>query len=214
MMKGISKAGFAEEKEMKNLSPFCTCTDFACPMHPSNHDKGCAPCIAKNLGRREIPACFFNKVDSVKEHTTFYFEDFAESVLRCRNAEVPKGAFMELEKLPHDLSVCKLSKTTDIDLNHDFYFIGRTDEELSLVCPTKDVPANTVKRDDGWKGFRIRGVLDFSLVGILSGISRILAENKIGIFAVSTFQTDYILVREKNFDKAASVLAAAGYTVV
>ena len=67
---------------MKNLSPFCSCSDVRCPMHPTNHDKGCAPCIAKNLQLREIPSCFFNKVDSAGEHTSFFFEDFAESVLR------------------------------------------------------------------------------------------------------------------------------------
>ena len=70
---------------MKNLSPFCSCSDVRCPMHPTNHDKGCAPCIAKNLQLREIPSCFFNKVDSAGEHTSFFFEDFAESVLRGKD---------------------------------------------------------------------------------------------------------------------------------
>ena len=67
---------------MKNLSPFCTCADRACPFHPTNHDKGCAPCIAKNLKEREIPSCFFNAVDPAEKHDSFFFEDFAESVLR------------------------------------------------------------------------------------------------------------------------------------
>ena len=66
---------------MKNLSPFCTCTDLACPMHPTNHEKGCAPCIQKNLAQREIPSCFFNKAGGTKGHDTFFFEDFARSVL-------------------------------------------------------------------------------------------------------------------------------------
>ena len=70
-----------------------------------------------------------------------------------------------------------------------------------------------MEREDGWRGFRIEGVLDFSLVGILSKLSTILAENQIGIFAVSTFNTDYILVKEENFDRAMDVLAAAGYEV-
>lgn len=66
---------------MANLSKFCTCTDLECPMHPTNHDKGCAPCIAKNLKLREIPSCFFNEVDSAAEHDSFFFEDFAKAVL-------------------------------------------------------------------------------------------------------------------------------------
>ena len=120
---------------------------------------------------------------------------------------------MRLKKLPDTFTVSKVEKVTDIDMNSDIYFIGKTDEELSLVCRTEDVPENTVERDDGWRGFRIEGVLDFSLIGILSKLSTILAENQIGIFAVSTYNTDYILVKAENFDRALNVLAAAGYEV-
>ena len=121
---------------------------------------------------------------------------------------------MKIEKLPYNLTVCKVNKITDIDTNAGFFFIGKTNEELSLVCKTEDTPLETVEREDGWKGFRICGVLDFSLIGILSKISGILAENKIGIFAVSTYNTDYILVKEDNFEKAMVALAAACYEII
>ena len=121
---------------------------------------------------------------------------------------------MELKKLDYDFTVCKLQSVADFDTSKDFYFFGRTDEEISLVCKTEDAPSNTSERDDGWKAFRIQGVLEFSLIGILSKISGILADNKIGIFAVSTFNTDYILVKEENFEKAMDVLSKQGYTVV
>lgn len=121
---------------------------------------------------------------------------------------------MQLKKLEFELTVCKLPDTAGIDLAKEFYFIGRTDEEISLVCKTEDTPEDTTDRDDGWKGFRIEGILDFSLIGILSKISGILADNKIGIFAVSTYNTDYILVKKENFDKAVNVLAASGYTLI
>lgn len=121
---------------------------------------------------------------------------------------------MELKKLECDLTVCKVEATEDIDMAADFFFIGKTDEEISLVCKSADTPKITTERDDGWKGFRIQGVLDFSLIGILSKLSGILAENHIGIFAVSTFNTDYILVKAENFEKALSVLSAEGYTIV
>ncbi len=121
---------------------------------------------------------------------------------------------MELRKLKYDLSVCKLSDIEDIDISREFFFIGRTDEEISLVCKTEDAPENAVERNDGWRGFRIQGELDFSLIGILSKLSGILAENKIGIFAVSTYNTDYILVKKNNFDRAMEVLSAAGYTII
>ena len=120
---------------------------------------------------------------------------------------------MELKVIDHKLSVCKVKELSDIDLTSDFYFVGKTDEELSVVCKTEDVPVATVERDDGWRGFRIQGVLDFSLIGILSKISGILAEHKIGIFAVSTYNTDYILVKEENFDRALDALASEGYTM-
>ncbi len=121
---------------------------------------------------------------------------------------------MEFRKLDYALTVCKVASECDIDFHKDFYFIGKTDEEYSLVCITEDIPANTLERDDGWKGFRIQRKLDFSMIGILSRLSDILAENKIGIFTVSTFNTDYILVKEENFDRALKALASARYDIV
>ena len=120
---------------------------------------------------------------------------------------------MKLKKLPYELTVCKVENTSDINMDADICFVGKTEEELSLVCKTEDVPAETLERDDGWRGFRIAGVLDFSLIGILSKLSTVLAENKIGIFAVSTYNTDYILVKTDNFERALQVLAAEGYEV-
>ena len=120
---------------------------------------------------------------------------------------------MELKRIEHELTVCKVSEKSNINMDAEFYFIGKTDEELSLVCKTEDTPQNTVERDDGWRGFRIQGVLDFSLIGILSKLSGILAEHKIGIFAVSTYNTDYILVKENNYERALTILASEGYTV-
>ena len=118
---------------------------------------------------------------------------------------------MELKKIPYDLTVCKVADASALDLTKDFYFIGKTDEELSLVIPTEETPAETTERDDGWRAFRIQGVLDFSLIGILSKISGILADNGIGIFAVSTYNTDYILVKGEDLDRAMDALEQAGY---
>ena len=121
---------------------------------------------------------------------------------------------MEIKKYNHKMSVCKVFDYSEIDLNDEFIFIGKTDDELSLVCLTENVPQNIIERDDGWKMMRIQGVLDFSLIGILSKISNVLADNKIGIFAVSTFNTDYILVKEENYGKSLKALENAGYTIV
>ena len=98
---------------------------------------------------------------------------------------------MEIKKINHDFSVCKVADYSLVNLNAEYCFIGKTDEEKSLVCITGDVPANVTQRDDGWKGFRIQGILDFSLIGILSKIVEILAQNSISIFAISTYNTDW-----------------------
>lgn len=121
---------------------------------------------------------------------------------------------MELKVIEHKLTVCKVADISFIDLAADFFFIGKTDEEVSLVCRTADTPSETIECDNGWRGFRIQGILDFSLIGILSKITGILAEHKIGIFAVSTYNTDYILVKEENFERALEVLASDGYSFV
>ncbi len=120
---------------------------------------------------------------------------------------------MELKKIDYDFTVCKVESENDLDLTKEFYFVGKTDEEISLVCISEDVPENTTEREDGWKAFRIEGVLDFSLIGILSKISTILADNQIGIFVVSTFNTDYVLVKEENFERALNLLKEKGYKI-
>lgn len=113
---------------------------------------------------------------------------------------------MQLEILDMDLTICKLSSVDDINLTGDIFFVGKTDEEISLVCKTEDTPSDTVEREDGWKGFRIQGILDFSMIGVLSNISGILADHKIGIFVVSTYNTDYVLVKKEDFEMAMKAL--------
>lgn len=121
---------------------------------------------------------------------------------------------MEIKKIDAYFSVCKVEDYSLVHLESEFCFIGKTEEEKSLVCVTGEVPDNTTERDDGWKAFRIQGVLDFSLIGILSKISALLAENQIGIFAISTYNTDYILTKKESYTKALTLLSEAGYAIV
>lgn len=122
-------------------------------------------------------------------------------------------AAVTLEPLEAKLSVCKVRDYSEVDISRPFCFTGATDEELSLVCQTDQVPENTTEREDGWRAVRITGILDFSLIGILAGISEVLASNGIGIFAISTYNTDYILTKEEQFGKAIDVLSDAGYRI-
>lgn len=96
--------------------------------------------------------------------------------------------------------------------NH--FFLAITDDEISVVLPTENVPDNTLSREDDWRAFKIEGVLDFSLVGILANISSLLAKEDISIFAISTYNTDYVLVKESNFKKATHVLRQNQYEVL
>lgn len=121
---------------------------------------------------------------------------------------------MELKRINCDFSVCKVENLSEIDLSQEFCFVGKTDEEISVVCMTEAAPKNVIEKEDGWKAFRIQGVLDFSLIGILSKISTILADSKISTFVVSTYNTDYVLVRERDFNKALLLLEKEGYIIV
>ena len=121
--------------------------------------------------------------------------------------------FMDIKKLDLPFSICKGNGISPADLTGEFCFYAKTDEEVSLVCPSKFVPAHVDQRDDGWRAFRIEGTLDFSLVGILARISTLLAQHHIGIFAISTYNTDYFFVKEENFSPAGTLLEEAGYRI-
>lgn len=121
---------------------------------------------------------------------------------------------MKLRILDEVFSVCKVKDYAEVDLSSPFVFTGSTDEEKSLVCPTRSVPGNALERDDGWRAFRIDGTLDFSLIGIIAKISKILADGGVGIFAISTFNTDYVLTKAESFDRAIELLQSAGYSVI
>lgn len=121
---------------------------------------------------------------------------------------------MTIQALPDAFSVCKVADYTLVDREAVFCFSGRTDAERSLVCRTQDVPDNVTAQEDGWRAMRITGTLDFSLIGVLAGISAVLAENGIGIFVLSTYDTDYILTKQETYARALQLLAQAGYRIM
>lgn len=117
--------------------------------------------------------------------------------------------------LLHDtLSIFQVHSLEDIDLSIKPLHIGVTDDEISVVAPTNTVPSNTINRNDGWKMFKVEGVLDFSMVGIVSSISGVLARANLSIFSISTYNTDFILVRNDRLDEAIKALNTAGLEVI
>lgn len=118
---------------------------------------------------------------------------------------------LELKQLNRDFSVCKLRDLEHVDLNRDFTFIAKTDDELSLVCETQYVLPSPIAVEHGWKALKICGVLDFSLIGIIAKISGILADEDIPVFVISTYNTDYILLKDENYIKATLILQKNEY---
>lgn len=121
---------------------------------------------------------------------------------------------MQLRLLSGAYSVCKITDAAEIDWSGEVTFVGKTPDELSLVCETALVPLNTCTREDGWRALFVEGVLEFSLIGILSSITAVLAQAGVSVFCVSTYNTDYILVKEAALAAALDALKAAGHAVV
>lgn len=118
---------------------------------------------------------------------------------------------MELQPLNREFSVCKLTSVNGIDLTQTFTFLSVTDDEISLVCDSAQVPRNALRVEAGWKGLKIKGVLDFGMIGVIAKIAGILAEQNISIFVISTFNTDFILLKSTDYQKAVHLLGQNGY---
>lgn len=120
---------------------------------------------------------------------------------------------LTLQIIEGEFSICRLPPDSAIPAwatREPLYSATATAEELSVVCKTPHVPSG-IRREDGWKALRVAGPLDFSLTGILAGLANPLAETGISIFAVSTYDTDYLLVRASDFANAVDTLKAAGF---
>lgn len=120
---------------------------------------------------------------------------------------------MTIERIAGDFTICKVPDFVDVDLSAEWCFTAKTDDENAVVCRIQDVPMRTLAREDGWKAFRIQGVLDFSLIGVLAEISALLAREKIGIFVLSTYNTDYVLVKKERESDAIRALREAGHVI-
>ena len=122
---------------------------------------------------------------------------------------------LTLSVLPETLAICRLSVDVAVPewaMIGEFVSITHTGDELSIVCGEEHVPSD-VKADRGWRALKVEGPLDLALTGVLASLANPLAEAQINIFAISTFDTDYLLVKEYNVARACEVLRQAGYGV-
>lgn len=123
---------------------------------------------------------------------------------------------IRLKELPGFYGIARLDPSAPLPAWVDgegFVSTARTDEEFSIVCQEGRIPID-VKRDTGWVCFKFQGPFAFSETGILLSVIRPLSENGVGIFAVSTFDTDYLLVKKADAATTRELLADAGHEFV
>ena len=133
----------------------------------------------------------------------------------CTNISERNMDKISLTILTGEFSIHRLHPSTKIPDTIEeskFYQICRTDEELSIVCETH-ISMISEHEEKGWACIKVEGPLDFGLTGVLAGISKVLAESNISIFAISTYDTDYILVKHQSLDNSIKALKANGYAV-
>ncbi|HWR42259.1 ACT domain-containing protein [Sporomusa sp.] len=123
---------------------------------------------------------------------------------------------LTFEVLADSLGVCKLDSNQTIPewaYQGKFFSITKTPDELSIVCSEMVIPGD-VQCEIGWRALKIAGILDFGLIGILSVVATALAKAGLSIFAISTYNTDYILVKSKDLERALHTLSSEGHEII
>jgi hypothetical protein len=122
---------------------------------------------------------------------------------------------LHLTLMAEGLAVCRLGSAAPIPdwvLGSSFHSITRTADELSVVVPEACVP-DEIRAEKGWRCLKVAGPLDFGMVGVLSSLAGPLAEAKVSIFAISTFDTDYLLVQADQLSRGTDALRDAGHRI-
>lgn len=122
---------------------------------------------------------------------------------------------LSLSVLPDTFAICRIDRNAQIPLwaqAGSFFSVTRTNDELSLVCLEECVPEG-IQCEGNWKCLKIKGPFDLSTVGVLISIVEPLAKAGLGIFVVSSFDTDHILVKKRDVEKAVHVLSDAGHRI-
>lgn len=121
---------------------------------------------------------------------------------------------MKLYLYPEEYTVCQTLTLPALTADDGVWFLSRTDEEISLVCESRAVPKSCIAVEPGWRLLRAEGPLDFALTGILAGLAKTLTDAGVPIFAVSTYNTDYLLIKSEHLLIALQALTAAGHQII
>ena len=130
--------------------------------------------------------------------------------------QLTPGRAFTLTVLSERLGICSLEPPASVPdqiFQSSFFSVTRTSDELSIVCNETHMPKKG-RCSTGWCCLQVEGPLDFSETGILSALSRPLAEAQIPIFVLSTYETDYLLVKEQNLNQAIDVLTSEGHSII
>jgi len=122
---------------------------------------------------------------------------------------------LSLSLLPHTYAVCQFHPDKHIPywaLMGDFVSLTRTNEELSIACQQDNVP-DDIEAERGWRCLQVQGAFDFSAAGVHASLAIPLAEADISVLAIATYATDYLLIKEKNVERALQVLERAGHYI-
>ncbi|MBX3021405.1 MAG: ACT domain-containing protein [Bdellovibrionales bacterium] len=119
---------------------------------------------------------------------------------------------MKMRQVPGEYSIGRYEPNTDFKplFSRSFCSITRTPDEVTIVCESDLLPQGFAKREDGWACLQVEGIMDFNLTGVLSKIAGTLAGAEVSIFAISTFDTDYVLVKAATLEKARHALTENG----
>ncbi|WP_309570584.1 ACT domain-containing protein [Deinococcus sp.] len=121
---------------------------------------------------------------------------------------------LTLSLLPLKLAVCRFAPTTPLPaLGGEFFSVTRTADELSLICEDTVIPAGA-RAEGGWVALKLHGPFEFTLTGILTAVLIPLRDAGVGVFALSTFDTDYVLVKRERLDAALTALRGVGHTIL
>jgi hypothetical protein len=126
-----------------------------------------------------------------------------------------RNSKLTLSLLPGGYSICKLEPERDIPqwaIRNGFWSVTKTPHELSIVCSEDNVP-DDIKAERGWRILGVQGPLDFSMTGVLNSLTQPLAKSRISVFVLSTYRTDYLMIREKDLESAIITLRAQGHLI-
>lgn len=176
-----------------------------------------ATCVIKSKAKLNGIFFFIRKTNRMLHERRQYLNILHRNKCLLEREWIEGKMALKLKEIAGDFSIVRLNPDDSLPswvMKSTFFSVVKTSDELSCVCESVYVPDQEIKKNEGWKCLRVDGVLDFSLTGILASLTEPLAKEKISVFAISTFDTDYLLIKKENFHRGKEVLKNAGFQVI